>query len=64
MMAVCVQQHDGIHVIQEWIARDTPGVVERLRQEYQPWIDHKQLIVCPDASSQNRSTRNAGRTLG
>ena len=60
MMAVCVEQRDGIHVIQEWIARDTPGVVERLRQEYQPWIDHGQLIVCPDASSQNRSTRNAG----
>ena len=60
VMAVCVQQSDGIHVIQEWVARDTPGVVERLRQEYQPWIDHGQLIVCPDASSQSRSSKNAG----
>ena len=47
-------------MIQEWVARDTPGVIERLRQEYQPWIDHGQLVVCPDASSQNRSTKNAG----
>jgi hypothetical protein len=60
VMAVCVEQSDGIHVVQEWIARDTPGVIERLRQEYQPWIDHGQLIVCPDASSQNRSSKNAG----
>jgi hypothetical protein len=55
-----VQQADGIHVIREHVARDTPGVIEVLRQEYQPWIDHGQLIVCPDASSQSRSTKNAG----
>ncbi len=60
MMMVCIEKGDGIHCIQEWIARDTPGVIERLRQEYQPWIDHGQLIVCPDASSQNRSSKNAG----
>ena len=60
LMAVCVVNADGVHVIQEWVARDTPGVIERLRQEYQPWIDHGQLVVCPDASSQNRSTKNAG----
>jgi hypothetical protein len=60
VMAVCVQQADGIHVIREHVARDTPGVIEVLRQEYQPWIDHGQLIVCPDASSQSRSTKNAG----
>ena len=60
LIAICVVNHDGIHVIQEWVARDTPGVIERLRQEYQPWIDHGQLVVCPDASSQNRSTKNAG----
>jgi hypothetical protein len=60
LMAVCVQQADGVHVIQEWVARDTPGVIERLQQEYQPWIDHGQLIVCPDASSQSRSSKNAG----
>ena len=60
MMIICVQQGDGIHVIQEFVARDTPGVIERLLQEYQPWIDHNQLIVCPDASSQSKSTKNAG----
>ena len=60
MMIICVQQADGIHVVQEFVARDTPGVIERLRQEYQPWIDHNQLIVCPDASSQSKSTKNAG----
>ena len=60
MMAICIEQADGIHLVQEWIARDTPGVIERLRQEYQPWIDHNQLIVCPDASSQNRSSKSAG----
>ena len=60
MMAVCVDRADGVHVVQEWVARDTPGVIERLRMEYQPWIDHGQLIVCPDASSQSRSSKNAG----
>jgi len=60
VMAVCVQQADGIHVIREHVGRDTPGVIEILRQEYQPWIEHGQLIVCPDASSQSRSSKNAG----
>ena len=60
MMAVCVDRADGVHVVQEWVARDTPGVIERLRMEYQAWIDHGQLIVCPDASSQSRSSKNAG----
>lgn len=59
-ISVCVQRADGIHVIAEHIARDTPGVIERIREVYQPWIDHGQLIVCPDASSQSRSTKNAG----
>ena len=60
MMAVCIDRADGVHVVQEWVARDTPGVIERLRMEYQAWIDHGQLIVCPDASSQSRSSKNAG----
>jgi phage terminase large subunit-like protein len=59
-VAVCIQRADGIHVIAEHIARDTPAVIERIREHYQPWIDHGQLIVCPDASSQSRSTKNAG----
>jgi hypothetical protein len=59
-LAVCVQQSDGVHVIAEHIARDTPAVIECIRQHYQPWVDHGQLIVCPDASSQSRSTKNAG----
>ena len=60
LMVVCVQQADGIHVVREHVGRDTPNVIEIIRQEYQPWIDHGQLIVCPDASSQSRSTKNAG----
>ncbi len=56
----CVQRPDGIHVFHEMIARDTPGVIEKLREQFTPWIHHGQLIVCPDASSQSRSTRNAG----
>ena len=59
-LAICVQRANGIHVIAEHIARDTPAVIERIREHYQPWIDHGQLIVCPDASSQSRSTKNAG----
>ena len=55
-----VQRADGLHVFHEMIARDTPGVIEKIRQEFQAWIDHDQLVVCPDASSQNRSTKNAG----
>ena len=60
MMAICIDRADGVHLVQEWVARDTPGVIERLRMEYQAWIDHGQLIVCPDASSQSRSSKNAG----
>ena len=56
----CIQERDGIHVFDEMIARDTPGVIEKIQSKYQGWIDHGQLIVCPDASRQNRSTKNAG----
>lgn len=55
-----VQRANGIHVFHEMIARDTPGVIEAIRSKFQPWIDHGQLVVCPDASSQSRSTKNAG----
>ena len=44
VVAVCVVNADGIHVIQEWVARRR-SCIERLRQEYQPWIDHGQLVV-------------------
>ena len=59
-LAVCIQRRDGIHVIAEHIARDTPGVIDCIREHYQPWVEHGQLVVCPDASSQSRSTKNAG----
>ena len=53
----CVVNADGIHVIQEWVARDTPGVTNGCgsisRGITGSWW-------CPDASSQNRSTKNAG----
>jgi phage terminase large subunit-like protein len=59
-LAVCVQRGDGVHVIAEHIARDTPGVIATIREHYGAWADHNQLIVCPDASSQSRSTKDAG----
>ena len=59
-LVCCIQRADGIHVVAEHIARDTPGLIERLKAEYAPWIEHGQLVVCPDASSQSRSTKNAG----
>ena len=60
LIVCCVNKANGIHVIAEHIARDTPAVIERLRMDYQQWIDANQLIVCPDASSQSRSTKDAG----
>ena len=59
-LAVCIQRSEGVHLIAEHIARDTPAVIERILQEYGAWVDHAQLIVCPDASSQSRSSQNAG----
>lgn len=60
-LIVCLAvKPDGIHVIAEYIARDTPGVIERLKQMYQTWIDAGQLLVCPDATSQSVSTKDAG----
>lgn len=59
-LAICIQRGDGVHVIAEHIARDTPGVIETILDHYGAWVEHNQLIVCPDASSQSRSTKNAG----
>lgn len=60
LIAVCIQRSDAVHVIAEHVARDTPGVIETILDHYGAWVDHGQLIVCPDASSQSRSTKNAG----
>src|SRR6056300_578299 len=35
-----VQRKDGIHVFHEMIARDTPGVIEKIRERFQPCVDH------------------------
>lgn len=59
-IVTCIKRSDGIHVIDEMIARDTPNVIEKLHERFGPWIKANQLIVCPDASSQSRSTKNAG----
>lgn len=60
---VCVMQRgDKLHVFQELIGRDTPACIEILRDQFGPWIDHNQLTVCPDASSQSRSSQNAGQS--
>jgi len=59
-LAVCVQRADGVHVIAEHIARDTPAVIDAVLAHYGGWVDHNQLIMCPDASSKSRSTKNAG----
>jgi len=59
-LAVCVQLADGIHVIAEHIARDTPAVISTILEHYGAWVEHNQLVVCPDASSQSRSTKDAG----
>jgi hypothetical protein len=59
-LVCCIQRGNGIHVVAEHIARDTPDLIERLQNEYAAWIEHGQLVVCPDASSQSRSTKNAG----
>jgi hypothetical protein len=60
-LMVCVMvKPNGLHVVAEHVARDTPAVIEVLRTYYQTWIDNGQLIVCPDASSQSKSTKDAG----
>jgi hypothetical protein len=60
-LIICViVKPNGLHVVAEHVARDTPAVIEILRTHYQQWIDNGQLIVCPDASSQSRSTKDAG----
>jgi phage terminase large subunit-like protein len=60
IIAICIQRADGVHVVAEHVARDTPGVIETILDRYGGWVDHGQLVMCPDASSQSRSTKNAG----
>jgi hypothetical protein len=59
-LAVIVRRGLDLHVIAEHIARDTPACIELLHRVYAPWIEHRQLIVCPDASARNRNATDAG----
>lgn len=59
-MVVIVQRGGDYHIIAEHIARDTPACKDVLHEHYSPWIRAQQLIVCPDASAQSRSSQSAG----
>lgn len=59
-MVVIVERGDDLLVVDEQIARDTPGVRQRFRECYEPWLRNGQVIALPDASAKNRSTKDAG----
>ena len=59
-LVAMVRRGEDIHVFQEHICRDVPACIELLHRFYAPWIEHKQLILCPDASARNRNAQDAG----
>ena len=62
-LLVCiVQRGTELHVFREGIARDTPRCIEWLQENFTPWIESGQLLLCPDASSSKRSSQNAGQS--
>lgn len=62
VMVCIVQRGTELHVFREGIARDTPRCIEWIQENFQPWIDAGQVILCPDASSTKRSSQNAGQS--
>jgi hypothetical protein len=59
-MVSVVEREDELHVVDEFIARDTIAIRDKLREVYLPWIRNKQVIACPDATAKNRTSRDAG----
>lgn len=59
-LAVIIRRGPDLHVIREHICRDTQAIIALLQHTYGPWIQHRQLIVCPDASARNRDAQDAG----
>lgn len=58
-LAIVIRRGMELHLIREHIARDTQAIIALLQHEYASWIEHHQLIVCPDASARNRSAQDA-----
>ena len=59
---VIVRRGDEFHVVDELHPKDTPAVVEKLRETYSKQLDRENLVVIPDAASRQRTTTNAAES--
>jgi len=59
---VIVRRGEEFHVVAEHHPRDTPAVVELLREKYKEQLDQGNLVAIPDAASRQRTTTNASES--
>lgn len=59
LIEVLVRRGDSFHFVDEHVARDTPAIVEKLRDTYPLHFERGDVVVIPDASSRHRNTTNA-----
>jgi PBSX family phage terminase large subunit len=59
LIEVCVRRGETYHFIAEHVARDTPAIVEVLKEAYPLQFARGEVVVIPDAASRHRTTTNA-----
>lgn len=59
LIEVCVRRGDTYHFIDEYVVRDTPAIVEKLKAAYPAQFERGNVVVIPDAASRQRTTTNA-----
>ncbi|MFZ9960584.1 MAG: phage terminase large subunit, partial [Candidatus Limnocylindrus sp.] len=59
LIEVLVRRGDTFHFVEEHVVRDTPAIVERLKEAYPAQHARGDVVVIPDAASRQRTTTNA-----
>ena len=57
-----VRRGDEFHVVDELYPKDTPAVVDALRERYAGQLSEGNLVCIPDAASRQRTTTNAAES--
>ena len=59
LIEVLVRRGTSFHFVDEFVVRDTPAIVQTLKDAYPGHYERGDIVVIPDAASRQRTTTNA-----
>ncbi len=59
LIEVLVRRGNSFHFVDEFVVRDTPAIVAKLKEAFPAQYERGDIVVVPDAASRQRTTTNA-----